>query len=113
MVAASPSTPRPDREPSSASICLCRQSIMSMTHSAGVATTTPPPSHQPKSPVKPAAATPGGDRVLVVDDEPLIRGTLAELLEQEGYAVTPAADAAEALARAAEQPFALALCDIQ
>lgn len=52
-------------------------------------------------------------QVLVVDDEPLIRGTLAELLEQEGYRVTLAGDAEKALALATETPFDLALCDIQ
>jgi DNA-binding NtrC family response regulator len=52
-------------------------------------------------------------RILVVDDEPLIRATLAELLEQEGYTVALAGDAEKALAVAAEEPFDLALCDIQ
>jgi DNA-binding NtrC family response regulator len=55
----------------------------------------------------------GAARVLIVDDEPLIRATLAELLEQEGYTVALAADAEKALLMAAERPFDLALCDIQ
>lgn len=37
-------------------------------------------------------------RVLVVEDEPLIRMLVCELLEDEGYTCTQAADAAEALA---------------
>src|SRR5262249_5572507 len=51
--------------------------------------------------------------ILIVDDEPLIRQTLSEYLSQEGYAVTACADGEEALARAAEQRFDAALCDVQ
>ncbi len=36
-------------------------------------------------------------RILVVDDDPLIRRTVAELLLDEGYAVDQAGDGAEAL----------------
>ncbi|MFN4258546.1 MAG: sigma-54-dependent transcriptional regulator [Gemmataceae bacterium] len=50
--------------------------------------------------------------ILVVDDEPLIRSTLAEYLTQEGYAVTACVNGAEALRVAGEQPFAVALCDV-
>jgi two-component system phosphate regulon response regulator PhoB len=38
------------------------------------------------------------DRILIADDEPGIAGALASILEDEGYAVTRAADGAEALA---------------
>jgi CheY-like chemotaxis protein len=38
-------------------------------------------------------------RILVVDDEPIIRETLAELLAEAGHDVTAAADGAAALAR--------------
>jgi DNA-binding NtrC family response regulator len=51
--------------------------------------------------------------ILLVDDEPLIRDTLAEYLAQEGFAVVPCASGEEALARAAERPFEVALCDVQ
>ncbi len=51
--------------------------------------------------------------ILVVDDEPLIRETLAEFLTQEGFAVTCCAGGEEALACAAEQRFDVALCDVQ
>jgi DNA-binding NtrC family response regulator len=48
-----------------------------------------------------------------VDDEPLIRETLAEYLSQEGLSVTACASGEEALARAGEQRFDIALCDVQ
>ncbi|HXG08154.1 MAG TPA: sigma-54 dependent transcriptional regulator [Gemmataceae bacterium] len=51
--------------------------------------------------------------ILIVDDEPLIRDTLAEYLGQEGFAVFPCANGEEALALAAERPFDVALCDVQ
>jgi DNA-binding NtrC family response regulator len=51
--------------------------------------------------------------ILIVDDEPLIRQTLTEYLTQEGFAVTACGDGEEALARAAERPFDVALCDVQ
>ncbi len=54
-----------------------------------------------------------GRRVMVVDDEPLIRGTLAEYLEQEGFAVTACAGGREALGAAAETLFEVVLCDVQ
>jgi DNA-binding NtrC family response regulator len=50
---------------------------------------------------------------LIVDDEQLIRDTLAEYLAGEGFAVTVCASGEEALARAADQPFVIALCDVQ
>jgi DNA-binding NtrC family response regulator len=51
--------------------------------------------------------------VLVVDDEPLICETLAEYLGGEGLDVIACAGAEEALARAAERRFDVALCDVQ
>src|SRR5438034_11216839 len=51
--------------------------------------------------------------VLIVDDEPLIRETLAEYLAQEGFAVTASANGESALALAADQRFDVALCDVQ
>lgn len=39
----------------------------------------------------------GDIRVLVVDDEPAIRATVAEMLEIEGYSVDEAANGADAL----------------
>jgi CheY-like chemotaxis protein len=43
-------------------------------------------------------------RVLVADDEPLLRALLAIAFETEGYVVDTAADGAEALAKACQQP---------
>jgi DNA-binding NtrC family response regulator len=51
--------------------------------------------------------------ILVVDDEPLIRETLAEFLGHEGFAVTVCGLGKEALELAAAQPFEVALCDVQ
>lgn len=50
--------------------------------------------------------------VLVVDDEPLIRETLAEFLQQEGFEVQVAASGEEALKRVRERKFDVLLCDV-
>ena len=51
-------------------------------------------------------------RVLVVDDEPLIRWSLSETLEQSGHAVVEAGDAEGALrALSAGRPFDVVLLD--
>jgi len=54
-----------------------------------------------------------GRRILIVDDEALIRETLSEYLTQEGFAVSACATGKEALERAAEQLFEVVLCDVQ
>jgi len=51
-------------------------------------------------------------RILVVDDEADIRALLAEILTDEGYAVTTAADAAEARSARRSGDFDLVLLDI-
>ncbi len=51
-------------------------------------------------------------RILVVDDEADIRALLAEILTDEGYAVTTAADAAEARSARRSAEFDLVLLDI-
>jgi DNA-binding NtrC family response regulator len=51
--------------------------------------------------------------VLVVDDEPLIRDTLAEYLASEGFAVAACGDGESALDAAAGRRFDVALCDVQ
>jgi DNA-binding NtrC family response regulator len=52
-------------------------------------------------------------RILVVDDEPLIRATLAEYLTGEGFTVTACASGEQALAEAEQQPYDVVLCDVQ
>ena len=61
----------------------------------------------------PPRASPTPARILVVDDEPLIRETLAEFLTSEGFFVAACASAEEALEAAAERAYDIALCDIQ
>ena len=51
-------------------------------------------------------------KVLVVDDEPDFRGTVRRGLEREGYAVTEAAGAAEALRRLQAEPYDLVIVDL-
>jgi DNA-binding NtrC family response regulator len=51
--------------------------------------------------------------ILIVDDELLIRDTLAEYLGQEGFAVATCADGESAVSLAAERLFDVALCDVQ
>src|SRR5262245_31824398 len=51
--------------------------------------------------------------ILVVDDEPIIRDSLAELLSGEGFAVTACGSAEDGLRYAKNEPFVIAICDIQ
>jgi DNA-binding NtrC family response regulator len=51
--------------------------------------------------------------ILVVDDEPLIRETLAEYLTQERFSVTACGDATSALQHAQLHRYDVALCDVQ
>jgi DNA-binding response OmpR family regulator len=51
--------------------------------------------------------------ILVVDDEPNLRATLARILQDEGYAVTTAANAQEALQYLQAGAYDLAFFDIQ
>jgi len=50
--------------------------------------------------------------VLVCDDEPLIRDTLAEFLAQEGFAVEAVGSGEEAVQRAGARFFDVVLCDV-
>jgi len=51
--------------------------------------------------------------ILLVDDDPLVRQSLAMLLEKEGFAVTPAACGKDALAAGETQLFDLVVCDVR
>lgn len=51
-------------------------------------------------------------RILIVDDVPMLRALLREVLEVEGHAVSEAGDGAEALALLAQEPFDIALVDM-
>ncbi len=52
-------------------------------------------------------------QILIVEDEPIIRNSLAEFLIGEGYQVTKAVSVEEGIARAREKDFHVAICDIQ
>ena len=52
-------------------------------------------------------------QILVVDDEAAVRTGIAQVLSRQNLAVTAAADATQALAELARQPFAVVLLDIK
>ncbi|MDD5057347.1 MAG: diguanylate cyclase [Sideroxydans sp.] len=51
-------------------------------------------------------------KILVVDDDPNLRKTLADILRVKGYATTVAANGAEAIAAGERETFSLALIDL-
>jgi DNA-binding NtrC family response regulator len=51
--------------------------------------------------------------VLVVDDEAVVRESLAGWLGEDGYAVDTATDGRTALAKLAERPYAVVLADLK
>ena len=53
------------------------------------------------------------ERILIVDDEKLIRWSLSERLSEEGYHCVQAEDGASALERVSEQGFDLAMIDLR
>jgi len=53
-----------------------------------------------------------GRRILVVDDDPGVRKSCAEILASEGSDVVQASDGLEALARLEQEPFDLVLSDV-
>jgi len=64
----------------------------------------------PRPPIDPV---PQKGRVLIVDDEEVLAGTLQEFLRDEGYEVSVAYDAATALALAEQFEPTIVLCDVQ
>ena len=53
------------------------------------------------------------DRILIVDDEPLVLEVLRDVLTSEGFTVSQASKAELALEMLAREPHALVLCDIR
>ena len=53
------------------------------------------------------------DRILVVDDEKIIRESIAFILKKEGFAVTEAANGKEALNRLTGETFDLIITDLE
>ncbi len=53
------------------------------------------------------------DRVLVVDDEPVVRTGITRVLVSQGYRVESAESGPEALERMSEEPFGIVLLDIR
>jgi two-component system response regulator AtoC len=52
-------------------------------------------------------------RILVVDDEEIVRESLAGWLDKDGYSVEQAADGFAALARLRDQPFSIVIADLK
>ena len=52
-------------------------------------------------------------KILIIDDEKVIRATLREILEYEKYSVTEAQDGEEGLAKLQEDDYDLVLCDVK
>jgi two-component system response regulator MprA len=61
----------------------------------------------------PLVPPPGGERLLVVDDDPDVRDSLERALRYAGYAVTTAVHGADALDALARSPVDLIVLDIQ
>jgi DNA-binding response OmpR family regulator len=61
---------------------------------------------------QPTGAGTGGPRVLVMEDDPSVRGLLQTLLTAEGYDVTTASDGLAGLVSASARPPALVLLDL-
>ncbi len=60
----------------------------------------------------PLAPAPGGERLLVVDDDPDVRDSLERALRHAGYAVTTAVHGADALDSVARSPVDLIVLDV-
>ncbi|MEK7240971.1 MAG: response regulator [Gemmatimonadota bacterium] len=53
-----------------------------------------------------------GVRILVIDDDPIVRGMLAEMLRREGYDVDEAEDGRAGMRQFRQQPAALVITDV-
>ena len=79
----------------------------------------PAPTFAGSSKSEPAACSPGvtrngteSARILVIDDDAVFREMLVQMLRQEGYEVSEAADGSEGLRLQFENPFDLIISDI-
>ena len=52
-------------------------------------------------------------KILIIDDEKVIRATLREILEYEKFIISEAKDGEEGIAKIKEEDFDLVLCDIK
>ena len=68
---------------------------------------------QAPGPVPPRAGSLSGVRVLLVDDEPAVRGPLGRFLQRRGAVVREAADGAEALAALEREPCEIVVADLR
>jgi DNA-binding response OmpR family regulator len=66
----------------------------------------------PLSTSQPQASKPAHNHVLIVDDDAVVRGSLASVLESEGYVVDEARNGIEAVTRAIEHTPDLVLLDL-
>lgn len=69
----------------------------------------PQESAQAAQPAAPVTTTP---RILLVDDDAVVRGSLSDVLETDGYQVVPAANGQQAIELAASTQFDLVLLDL-
>jgi CheY-like chemotaxis protein len=69
---------------------------------------TPTPFSRPQA----KAAKPVHNHVLIADDDPTVRGSLAAILESDGYVVDDASDGIEAVTRAIQHEPDLVLLDL-
>jgi CheY-like chemotaxis protein len=76
---------------------------------------TPGASTVPDSPNNEALSSSSADTatILVIDDEPGIAGALVHVLSRSGHTVETASNGRLALAKLAERPFDLILCDLR
>lgn len=51
-------------------------------------------------------------RILVIDDDELVRGTVQAMLQSDGYEVVLAVDGEDGIRQFQRQPFDLVLCDV-
>lgn len=74
---------------------------------------TPEPVAVPQ-PFRSSVMPANGATILLVEDEPIVRKTLAKILERSGYRVLAAADGDEAMEieKQCKEPILLAICDV-